>query len=485
MKRLLCLILVFVLAATAFSACGTDDSGNASTQSVGEESLVSSEDDSSEDSTAPKPDLGGREFKVMERWFAYNTDPTLFDGEVIWTEDESGTLSQVSLAKKRVLEKVQRDYNCTIKGEITTGTPAELRTVIENDILSGAPTVDFCFETYYYYSAFAEMGYLANLKALGVDLSADWWDSGAVNDLSIGGKHFFGLGDINTYDNEGTWVMFFNKRLYEESFGDVSELYRLALEGGWTFEALKEKVEGFGKDETYGLLTSESNLYVQLLAAGERIAGKDAEGNVAFTLDNDRALQVYSDGVELYKNSKDVLLWVESPLIGITPRPDNTLEAFKEGRGLFYINTYAQRHSFADMKDEYGILPMPKYNSEQKNYCHYVSNYAVSSVFVPVTSLSVGDKGKEIGVLLDALGKYSKEEVTPVYLKEKAPDENDRKVLETVISTRIYDLASVYSALWGTPEAMCSSLENDLSERIKTYKDALTAHIEETVSKID
>lgn len=481
MKKYLCLIFVLSLVLGAFCSCSGDAGGVNSAESVAEESVIASSEDSSEDVL---PDLGGREFRVVQRWFGYNTNPTYFGGEVIWTEDESGAMSEVSLAKKRALERVQKDYNCTVTGEIRTDTAGEIRAFIENDILSGAPTVDFCFETYYYYFPFAENGYLANLADLGVNLSADWWDSGAVRDLSISGKHFYGLGDINTYDNDGTFVMLFNKRLYEEKLGDVSELYKLAADGGWTFDVLREKVEGFGKDETYGLLTHKDNLYVHLLAAGERVVGKDADDRAVFTLDNDRALQVYNDAVELYINTDDVLLY-ENLLIGIEHRPDNTLDAFKEGRGLFYLSTPLQRHKLKDMEDEYGILPMPKYNSEQEEYYHGVANHCLSAVFVPKTKLSEGDSGKEIGILLDALGKYSKEEVTPVYLKEAAPDEESQRMLELVLSARTYDLGSVYSAAWGSPEHMCINLDDKLAERIAAQKDTVTAYIEETMSKIN
>ena len=48
-----------------------------------------------------------------------------------------------------------------------------IRQYIQDDILSGSPTIDFCFETYYYYYSFIENGYLVDLHTLGIDFDAD------------------------------------------------------------------------------------------------------------------------------------------------------------------------------------------------------------------------------------------------------------------------------------------------------------------------
>lgn len=465
MKRITVCFLIFSLCLCFLAACTENGTETANSSEVSVLPSPSAE----ESSTDTAYDLQGRTFKVIQRWFGYQNPNIDFTGEVIWADTEDGTFTEIDLAKKQVLEKTQKELNCTVSGEILTKTPAEVRTLIEEDLLSGAPTIDFCFETFYYYSDFVVNGYLADLGSLGVDLSAPWWDAGAVRDLSLGNKHYYGIGDINTYDNDGTFAVLFNKKLYAEKYGDVSSLYSLAAEGGFTFDFLREKVTDFGHDNTYGLLTDASNLYLHLISAGERIVGKDEEDGLAFTLNADRGAKVYSDAAELYVNAKDVLLYNDS-LIGITPRPDNTLEAFTEGRGLFYITTVSKISRLGDMEDEYGILPLPKYDSAQASYCTTVGNFSTSCVFVPRTRLSEGDKGKEIGILLDTIGKHSREILTPAYLNKVSPDEGSKEMLGIILSSRIYDMGEVYSLALNNPVVYFTTLGKSFTEQLNICK---------------
>ena len=78
----------------------------------------------------PEPiDMYGREFNILQRWFGYGKETIDFQGEVIWDEsEENGSMSNINLAKKKALQAVQKDYNCTIVGEMSTDTAGVIRT---------------------------------------------------------------------------------------------------------------------------------------------------------------------------------------------------------------------------------------------------------------------------------------------------------------------------------------------------------------------
>jgi len=518
MKKYLSLLLALIMVVACFAACGGDNGGDDSkTESQTESSADTSKDNASDNSDGEKviyhdmlpeaTDMGGREFNILQRWFGYGKESIDFQGEVIWDDsDESGTMSNINLAKRQVLEAVQKDYNCKIVGEMSTDTAGNIRNYIQEDILSGAPTIDFCFETYYYYHSFVVNGYLTDLNTLGMDLSKPWWDQGGVEDLSVYNKLYYALGDINTYDNDGTVVMLFNKDLYEEKYGEGSykELYEMAANGEWTFDVLTEKVKGFGfestgdnvRDEfdTYGLLTEKANLYMHVVAAGENSIDKDVNDAIKFAFDSERVYDSTRDAVDLYLNTNDVLV---TDLPQYLEKYGGTgdqfyvpvVNAFKEGRGLFFMCALIHLPYFRDMEDDFGILPIPKYDDSQDRYYHTMGVHTASVVFVPKTTLSAGEKGKQIGTILDALGAYSKDYLTPEYYEKQlkrgdASDPDSAAMLDLIFESRTFDLGAVFGQALSDPTNLCTTLDHNIQSRVDSMKDIIEISIEEIAEKL-
>lgn len=510
MKKYLCLFLALLMVAACFAACsggGDDESSVAPSQ--GESSSKPDESNGSDvvyhDMLPEATNMGGTEFYIYERWFGYGKETIDFQGEVIWQESDDGTMSNINRAKSEVLDAVQKAYNCTITGVMSTDTAGEIRQYIQEDILSSKPTIDFCFETYYYYHSFVTAGLLTDLKTLGIKFSQPWWDQNAVEDLSVCNQLYYALGDINTYDNDGTFVILFNKSLYEEKFGEGSykELYDLAASGDWTFDVLEEKVKGFGyessgdnvRDEfdTYGLLTESNNLYLHVLAAGEKTLDKNADDEVEFSLENQRVFSALNDAVDLYLNTNDVLVadleQYENKYQDSDVYEETVIKAFKEGRGLFYMCGLIHLPYFRDMEDDFGILPVPKYDDTQDRYYHTMSPHTASCVFVPRSSRTVGERGQQIGTILDALGAYSKDYLTPEYYDKQlkrgdASDPDSAKMLDIIFESRTFDLGAVFGGTLSDPINMCNWLDKNLQSRISSSKDLIEISIEEVMDKI-
>ncbi len=510
MKKYLCFVLALLMVAACFAACGGDNGDDAS--SPASEAGSTAADESSagssttyQDMLDPAIDMGGREFKLIERWFGYGKPTIDFQGEVIWQESDDGTMSNLNLAKRHVLEDVQSKYNCKVTGEMSTETAGEIRdNIIKADIMS-THEYDFCFETYYYYYSFVTDGLLTDLNTLGIDFSKPWWDQNGVEDLSVANKLYYALGDINTYDNDGTFVMLFNKDLYDEKFGEGSykELYDLASSGNWTFDVLREKVTGFGTDngdgvrdeaDTYGLLTETANLYMHVLAAGQKTFDKDADDKLIFSLDTERTYQALDAAVDLYLNTNDVLVGnleqYSTKYEGEDVYENTVIKAFKEGRGLFYMVGLIHLPFFRDMEDDFGILPIPKFDESQDRYYHTMSPHTASVVFVPIGAKATGEQGQQLGTLLDALGAYSKDYLTPEYYDKQlkrgdASDPDSAKMLDVIFESRTFDLGAVFGAALSDPIEMCNQLDHNLQQRIQSNKDILEMNIEDMMDKLE
>ncbi len=508
MKKYLALSLALLTVLLCFAACGDKEEGGSSAAPSEAESTASeasaAESTTYQDMLEPATDLGGREFYIMQRWFGYDKESIDFQGEVIWQDSDDGTMSNLNLAKRKVLDQVQERYNCKVTGEMSTETAGDIREkIIRPDVMS-THDIDFCFETYYYYYSFVTGGLLTDLNTLGIDFSKPWWDQNGVEDLSVAGKLYYALGDINTYDNDGTVVMLFNKDLYDEKFGGEGahkELYELAESGNWTFEELTKRVTNFGTEETgdnvrdefdsYGLLTEDANLYIHVVAAGQKAIDKDANDALQFSFENERVYDSFNAAVELYNNTNDVLN---------TSRYEEKyggsgsgfyvpiINAFKEGRGLFFMGALIHLPGLRDMEDDFGILPVPKYDANQDRYYHTMGIHTASVLFVPISPKATGEQGKQMGVLLDALGAYSKDYLTPEYYEKQlkrgdASDPDSAKMLDVIFGSRTFDLGAVFAAAVGNPIDWCS-INGNLQTQIQANKDIVEMDIEDVMADI-
>jgi len=503
MKKYFCLLLALLMAVSCFAACSDDKD----TSSKSSDDVTADESDSTvyQSMLGDPVDMGGREFYILQRWFGYNKGDTMdFKGEVIWDpSEEEGQMGNINLAKRKVLSAVEKAYNCTITGEMVQDGAGPIREEIRTNLESGDHKYDFCFESYYYYPSLLVNDNLVDLKTLGIQFDKPWWDQNAVADMSVANKLYYACGDINTYDNDGTFVMLFNKDLYKANGGDPAELYAMAKEGTWTFDALAAKVKGFGKDsngdgkrdefDTYGLLTELGNLYKHVLAAGEKTVTKNSEDLPEFTFGSERVYNSFNAAVELYKNSNDVLVAnIEQYSSKYTPEElytNTVINAFKEGRGLFYMTSLIHLPYFRDMENDFGILPIPKYDSTQPRYYHTMGAHTTSCVFVPNGTRAYGEKGQQMGIILDALGAYSKDYLTPEYYERQlkrgdASDKESADMLDLIFGSTTYDLGAVFGSAWGDPIAMCESLTVNLQSTIDSKTMSIELNIEETIGKL-
>ena len=101
------------------------------------------------------------------------------------------------------------------------------------------------------------------------------------------------------------------------------------------------------------------------------------------------------------------------------------------------------------MEDDFGILPLPKWTVDQKNYYTYSSGSA-PVLAVPTTASDL----EFIGVITEALNAESYKQVVPVYyetaLKDKyARDKETLEMIDLVMQGRVVDMGFIYDGFVG------------------------------------
>ena len=157
---------------------------------------------------------------------------------------------------------------------------------------------------------------------------------------------------------------------------------------------------------------------------------------------------------------------------------------FIEGRSLFYGEVMFHVNRLREMADDFGIIPMPKYDEAQEHYITY-TNPAGLMLVIPKTTADVGCTGS----VLEAMASLSHTTLTPAYydnaLKGKFARDNDSgAMLDLIFENRVYDLTQIYG--WGSMPSSDNALalkgSSDLASLIAQKQSAIDTSIEKFVA---
>ena len=161
---------------------------------------------------------------------------------------------------------------------------------------------------------------------------------------------------------------------------------------------------------------------------------------------------------------------------------DTVHKAFIEGRELFYMCGLILNTSFRKMKDDMGILPIPKFDPAQDRYYHTVSQ-ANSDVMCIPAGFSESELD-DIGLLASARSRESKKLVTPAYMDVQlkyrdARDEESGEMLDIIFASRTFDVGSMYN--WGGLLYDFMSLDTNVVSRFEADANAARTALEQAI----
>ncbi len=303
----------------------------------------------------------------------------------------------------------------------------------------------------------------------GLDLTKPWYDQNFNKEVSIGGRLYATTGDLVLNDDNGTWAILFNKTLAED-YTDIPNLYKLALDGGWTLDKLYEYSKIVAEDITgdqimdendrWGFQTESYNIYAMIAASGEKIASKDANDMPYLTANSEKFQAVLEKSINIF-GDKSVSMYYNDYTSKYSGY-DFFIGTFNEGRVLMKMCGLYDLTLARDMEDEVGVLPMPKYDESQPTTKNPITVYNATCVAIPIT---VGDV-ERTAYITEAMFAKSRYTTRVAFyeqtLKKKySPDEETKLVLDQVIENRTYDLGAIYA--WGGVVSRISSLMENRS----------------------
>ncbi len=322
---------------------------------------------------------------------------------------------------------------------------------------------------------------VSNLKYL--DFDQPWWANNIMDNMSIDGesiRYLAGDAIMNTY----FWanVAYFNKRIYEENFGNPDDLYQKAINKDWTYDDLHEMVEAAANDvdgdglmddgDVFGMFCDNSGLYGTMeQCASFKQMTRNEDGYPVIEHDIARGTEVLDIMYDLCWNNPGF----GTDWAMYQNHPDATSGVFTDGNVLFamYTLSYTDLDNFRNMEDDYGILPIPLIDEKQEEYRSTVTTSA-TFLTIPKTCGNADD----ISGVIEALSSESYRNVVEVFyesaLKMKySRDSYSGQCIDIIKDSLYKDFMMEYGGQVG-----CNSiLRTCIIEKTKAYASLYNAQV--------
>ena len=335
-------------------------------------------------------------------------------------------------------------------------------------------------------------GYLYNVLDLEpyIDMSQPWWDKGTQS-FNIADSIWFMNGSFNYDDDSTTYCLMFNKAISMNYFETDDVFYTLVNDGQWTLDNFYSYAQKASKNigdpqwdekDQYGFVTTWEYGTTFFYGSGLNYIKCEAGKTPVITLDS-TSLKKASDLLaklrEIY--ATEVTYWPAGGLEQVGK------DIFWGGRGLFFGEIVENVvESNKQMDDDFGVLPVPKYDAKQKQHISWTHGISSS-----MTIANHVENVEKFGLLLEGFNVISEQYVRPAYYdvvltRKSVQDADSKPMLDIIFAGRTYDLAMYYSNL-GLVNAFKESVNNgkEFATEYKRVQGAAGQYISKLVKRFN
>ena len=474
MKKLLAMLLLLAMLGSMLVACNKDKG------TVAESTSTVEADGAADDYLpAPKAEYEGKEFGIIFREdYAYE-----------WEYDEADAGSHINDAIYKRNQAVENRYNIalTYYPVVSTGNG-----VFEANFMDPITTAVLNNENIYQMAAGYEYR-LAYNSALGnfldwyqvnnVDLSAAWWDGDFAEAASYKDHAYIMTGSLSLSHLYSSSCMFFNEDMINSAIeGGASEIFGKVEDGTWTLETFynyvklftadDDGVEGMSENDTYGYATNDTTAVdAFMFCSNIPVSGRTTDGEIAIRPVSDKLVTLASTLNEIINTSGHTYNQSTTKVDGMNAH----IGMISKGKTAFTTSALRYAVDLRETSVNYGILPYPKYDENQKKYYSITMDYSTAFA-IPKTAQADIDF---VGTISEAMAYYSYQYVrdalyNTVLKYRDAKDAESSKCVDIILENPKYDFAYVYAFSWGDQQGPSAALRNCIragSSNIKGYFD--------------
>ena len=434
MKRIFCLLLALLLICGGLAAC-KKDKGNDPVATAPENQQGEEDDNEYDKNGYLKDDLPndvnyqGETVRVLGWTNTYGE----YDIEVtdVKTEVES------ALYTRNV--NVESRFGVSLRFETISGdydTQDEFAATVKNSVFAENEMYDLIAAYSMCATVLARDGYLSDLTNLPyLNFEMPWWPSTLLENARIGDSLYYASGDISlAYLGSMFFLVVNNEMLAKYEISDVPSDDVLA--GTWTMERMLEYTSGVYDDLNRNQMKDGADEFGLVIQSNVFLDGFIASCNLNFiNISEDGVFSAGSDMTNISKGD-DIINTLRTAFYStdeaLLDAGTDAVNAFIEGRALF-ISSHPQRLiATGGLEYAYGILPFPKYNTQQTQYYTNIG-YTFSSYGI-LTQLQ--DKNRA-ALVMEALASEGYRNTTHTYYEENL---KYRYASDDDVNVQMYDL---------------------------------------------
>ena len=317
-----------------------------------------------------------------------------------------------------------------------------------------------------------------------IDLSKTWWNKKSVDNFEVGGRIYMATGAITNRYVYAPYAMLFNRNLIVDL--EMDDPYRMVEDGEWTFENFAMMIEDtyvddgneeVGLEDFYGLAPASDSETAYYFACGGQLVAKDGDELIP-VYENEDNYDILQMVIDMYR-TEDVLEFKSTYDSNVT---------FNDGRAIFHSTALCDITMLSEMKDRYGIVPMPMLDEDQESY---ISNANRSISTMAVFPRSVYDTEK-VGLIVEALAAVSQytsldKQYDTVLLSRQALDAQSKKNLQLVVESVSYDWGYAYD-IGRLKTIVASAILNGstgVADEYASIRDLVTSGIADLLAKFE
>ena len=488
--KLMCLVLALLMALACFAACGGNGDETTAPKASGTEDNETGRNAVKD--TVPT-DLN---FKGESVTFFVRNDNDMWKNEIDVEKTTNDTLYDSIYYRNATVEDRLGVEIKQIGQSGTFSVSDAWNSTLRNAVLTKSGDFDSAAIYASTGSALAVEGLYYNILDIPyLNLNQPWWNQTIINELTLFDTLYYLGGDMVVTETANGMCIFFNKDLFNEIYQSQNiNLYDIVNEGKWTIDYMNELVAGAWIDENSdGVISEGDTVGFKATSQGGSDGGMDcwipAMGiKLTTMIDGYPELTFYDEHtVEAFEKVKIL----HSTNIGTldTSKATGTTSGetkFSIGNQLFSRNRLDGGSSLRDMQDDYGVIPLPKFDAEQDDY--YTTFDNTSSLVVVLSTCTDTDK---VGATLELMAAEAYKQVTPAYFEiclqgkySDAPE--DAEMYDRILRTFVFNFGFCYStkSLNGVG-SLFRDLTKDVAQQYESNKIKYETALEELVDKLD
>ena len=478
-----------LLASMIFASCGSQTAAPAGADTVGAGIQVQAEtvteteaEDTALRDAVPELDFGGETFRSIQQGpQTYNFTASELNGEVI------------NDAIYNQLRTVSERFNISF-ADVISKSFDQVSGDVKKSVTAGEDAYDLCLSQFFQSSSDAVAGYMYDWNNIPyIDFSQPCYTK-SIQEASVGSRLYMLESDLCLSYTAQTWMLLYNKTKAEQY--SLPDLYEMVNGGKWTYDelialsaALYTDLNGDSSrddDDFYGFAGMQGGcmLAAFFYGGGGEIASIAPSGELVQHIGDEHSIDVLVKMNRLFIQSEGTI------------RKNDSLSAtrktlFPHGNIMFMPSLVGDLlwDEYRSLEDDFGVLPIPKYDEQQSEYYTVVDGGA-DIMTIPATAQNT----EMIGAVVEALSVLSYNDLLPKYmssaLEQKGTrDESSIRMLRSILDSRLINFSYMFDGSKGWVMTLpsiikddgkiVSTIEKELEGKKKSYQSIIDSLTEE------